>query len=94
VFLKGIAAILGVTLATGAHAHGWYEAACCSGTDCAPVDDAAVEEMADGVHVDGFGVLSYSDPRLRWSKDFEAHVCATATAPRRLLCVYRRPKSD
>ena len=51
-------------------------------------------ELPDGVHVSGFGVLSYSDPRLRWSRDFEAHVCATQYAPRKLLCVYRKPKAN
>jgi hypothetical protein len=58
------------------------------------VADSVVEELADGVHVTGFGVLSYSDPRVRWSRDFEAHVCATLSTPRKLLCVYRKPKAN
>jgi hypothetical protein len=62
--------------------------------DCAPVADSVVEEFADGVHVSGFGVLSYGDPRLRWSRDLEAHVCATQSLPRKLLCVYRKPKAN
>jgi hypothetical protein len=77
-----------------AQAHSWYEPACCSGVDCAPVEDSVVEEMPDGVHVSGFGTLNYDDPRLRWSQDFEAHVCATTIAPRKLLCVYRKPKAN
>ena len=92
-----VAGLVVVLTALPSHAmrvHSWYEAACCSGIDCAPAADSVVEELADGVHVSGFGVLSYSDPRLRWSRDFEAHVCATQSAPRKLLCVYRKPKAN
>lgn len=80
--------------ANAALSHSWYEPACCGGQDCGPVDDAVVDERRDGVHVKGFGVLSYSDPRLRWSRDFEAHVCATKGGEPKLLCVYRKPKGN
>ena len=92
--LASLVVILALMPSHAVRVHSWYEAACCSGVDCAPVADSVVEELADGVHVSGFGVLSYSDPRLRWSRDFEAHVCATQYAPRKLLCVYRKPKAN
>lgn len=66
----------------------WYEQSCCSGKDCAPVKDDAVQYKSDGVYVDGFGVLSYQDPRLRWSRDHRNHICAVGS---KLRCLYRRP---
>jgi len=89
-----LAGIFLLSIRPAADAHSWYEVACCSGVDCAPVPDTVVEELPDGVHVSGFGVLSYSDPRLRWSRDFEAHVCATQGSQPKLLCVYRKPKGN
>jgi hypothetical protein len=73
-----------------ADAHGWYDPACCSERDCAPADEAVVDLPDGGVRVEGHGVLAATDPRLRRSKDFEAHVCVSASG--RLLCVYQRPK--
>lgn len=77
-----------------AHAHetktGWlYDPSCCNDTHCHPVEDGTVEDKRDGVSVTGFGILSYSDPRLRWSRDNGDHVC---TSNGKLLCVYRRPR--
>jgi hypothetical protein len=40
------------------------------------------------VHVQGFGILSRSDSRLRTSRDDQDHVCQQ---PGKLLCVYRKP---
>jgi hypothetical protein len=51
-----------------------------------------IEERADGVHVRGYGTLSYTDARLRWSQDDRDHMCITQDASHKLLCVYRRPK--
>ena len=68
----------------------FYEPSCCSGRDCAPVADGVVSEKAAGVLVQGYGLLSYSDARLRWSRDDRDHVCAQAG---KLLCIYRRPKA-
>ena len=92
--LGHLTVFIALTAGCGAQAHGWYEPACCSGVDCAPVADSVVEELPDGVHVSGFGTLAYGDPRLRWSRDYEAHVCATLSSPRKLLCVYRKPKAN
>lgn len=74
--------------ASAAFAHSFYEPACCSDRDCAPVADGVVVEKADGVHVKGWDVLSRTDPRLRWSRDDQDHVCQQ---PGKLLCVYRKP---
>jgi hypothetical protein len=76
-----------------ASAHSWYEAACCSGIDCAPVENGVVVERDDGVHVEGFGILHEGDSRLRWSLDDEDHICASRSQPAKLLCVYRKHKS-
>jgi len=72
-----------------ASAHDWYELGCCGGSHCGPVADGVVVERKDGVSVQGFGTLSYSDPRLRWSRDDRDHVCSVGD---KLLCVYRKPK--
>lgn len=72
-----------------AHDLAWYEASCCHDQHCRPVDDGVVNEKTDGVWVDGYGILSYSDPRLRWSRDNNDHLCVNGT---KLICVYRRPK--
>lgn len=82
-----------------AQAHDWYESACCSGQDCKPVPDGVVTEHVDGVHVQGYGVLSESDPRIRWSQDDRDHICAATNPPyyaqgiqQKLRCVYRKRK--
>lgn len=68
--------------------HGWYEQSCCSDKDCHPVENGAVQNGKEGVAVEGFGLLSYSDPRLRWSRDDRDHICHNGI---KLHCVYRRP---
>ena len=81
--LKIVATILAI--------HGWYDLECCGDRDCYPVDSGVVKELKEGVVVQGFGILSYSDRRLRWSKDDRDHICA-ARSGGGLICVYRRPK--
>jgi len=81
--------ILIVLACSVAHAHDWYEPACCGGSHCHPVADGVVVEGAAGVTVEGFGLMSYSDWRLRWSRDERDHVCIVDG---KLACVYRRPK--
>jgi hypothetical protein len=77
-----------IIVAGSACAHSWYEPACCSEGDCVPVDDGVVYEKVDGVHVQGWGVLSRTDPRVRWSRDDHDHVCAMLG---KRSCVYRKP---
>lgn len=78
------------------NAHGWYESSCCGGEDCKPVPDGTVTETKEGVTVQGWGIMSESDGRLRWSQDERDHICiskATYAAPiGKLLCVYRKRK--
>lgn len=76
------------------HIHGlnvpdWYESTCCSNQDCHPVADGVVQNKLNGVEVKGYGMLSYTDPRLRWSRDLRDHICEPADHSK-LLCVYRR----
>jgi len=80
-----------VCLAETARAHSWYEASCCSERDCVPVEDGVVVEKADGVHVQGFGILSRTDPRLRLSRDDRDHLCVAQAGATKLICVYRKP---
>ena len=70
--------------------HLWYENACCADQDCHPVEDGVVTEGRDGVEVQGFGTLSYTDSRLRWSQDNRDHLCVSNI--HKLICVYRKPK--
>lgn len=94
--LGAIAVIVGAALTalSAAQAHetktGWrYDNACCSEQHCHPVKDGVVTDMADGVWVEGFGIMSYTDQRLRRSGDDEDHLC---TSDGKLLCVYQKPK--
>ena len=89
-FALCFAAVLLCT-AERARAHSWYEVTCCSERDCLPVDDGVVVERADGVHVQGHGTLSRTDPRLRMSRDDRDHLCVSQHAATKLLCVYRKP---
>lgn len=78
-------------LTSVATAHDWYEKSCCAERDCHPVDDDTVHETDRGVEIKGYGILSYSDPRLRWSRDNKDHICESSVQ-NKLICVYRRPK--
>jgi hypothetical protein len=81
--------IVALLLPSWAGAHSWYEPKCCSGVDCKPVDDEVIAEKSDGLHVQGFGIMSYTDPRLNWSRDYQNHLCVRGG---KLLCIYRRPQ--
>jgi len=70
------------------YAHEWYSNECCSDRDCHPVADGVVKELADGVHVQGWDVLKYTDSRLKWSQDAHNHICVNSTNTS-LYCVYR-----
>lgn len=80
-----------VIAVTAAHAHSWYERGCCDDQDCKPVEEGRVQERPDGVHVTGWSdVLQEGDPKLRWSRDDQDHVCENSN---RLICVYRKRKT-
>jgi hypothetical protein len=78
-----------VLLMTQADGHEWYARECCHDQHCHPVADGVVTDAKGGVNVVGFGFVENSNPRLRWSRDNEDHLCVQAG---RLVCVYRRPK--
>lgn len=89
-------------MAVEEHRHGeddipnWYDAKCCHQRDCKPVPDGTVENKEQGVFVKGHGFLSYTDPRLNWSRDNRDHVCESqyylngVQQPGKLMCVYRK----
>lgn len=68
-------------------AHSWYDPACCSDRDCAPVHhsritltDAGVRVQLDpGDHPFVYSsldvVIPYDDPRVRNSQDVDHHAC-------------------
>jgi len=64
-----------VVVATGALAHSFYDAQCCSGDDCAPVPDGAVTEGPDGYTLPNGGLVPYGSPKIRFSPDGQYHWC-------------------
>lgn len=83
---------LALLLSAPAHAHDWYEPACCSDTDCAPIPDTAVREgpngyevtLQPGQHPMVKAPLSYVVPydKAKQSPDGKYHACITATGYR------------
>ena len=86
-----------------AHAHSWYDAACCSGRDCAPISVDAVGFDSNGDYVvtieAGTHPLveqtqTWVWPRTdaRMSRDGSWHGCVSllkdAAGHQRLLCLY------
>jgi hypothetical protein len=69
--------------------HMWYDRECCANWHCHPVELGEIRELKDGVLVPNFGMLDYSDPRLRKSQDDMDHICVSQT--KQLICVYLRP---
>lgn len=69
-----------------AQAHSFYDAACCSDKDCAPVHFSTIQEKPEG-----FYVLPQGDfierGKERFSPDGDWHVCRSETSGR-LLCIY------
>lgn len=68
-----------------ARAHGWYDADCCSTTDCFPVRPEAVLEIEGGWKYLPTGVEFKDKSRIRPSKDRNFHVCISNGRP---LCIY------
>jgi len=68
-----------------AHAHSWYDPACCSERDCEPYK-GELKEMADGYHLEDGTVILYSDKRIRLSADNEYHICKYPSG--QIICFY------
>jgi hypothetical protein len=72
-------------------AHDWYDRNCCSDRDCEPLPPEAVEDMADGWHINyisarGFRVkFVLPHGKERHSHDGQFHGCA---APTNFYCLY------
>jgi hypothetical protein len=67
-------------------AHSFYDAACCSDRDCAPVHFSTIRERPEG-----FYVLPQGDfierGKEKYSPDGDWHVCRSETSGK-LLCIY------
>ncbi len=83
--LRGVALIASVVLTTAASAHDWYPPRCCSGGDCAPLEDKRVKALNGGGYVvDGkFTVLS---EHVQMSQDGRFHACFPT--PERMECFF------
>ena len=72
-----------------AHAHSWYDYACCSNNDCKPIAAEDVKTLPNGYEVtfagDVFSV-PYDDPRIKQSQDMDYHACEYPKG--QLRCLY------
>lgn len=73
-----------VACVTPAAAHEWYEAACCSGHDCAPIAFSRVQVNSAGFLIDGKFSVPFKD--VRRSMDGSYHACFPN--PETLRCFY------
>ncbi len=94
-FLRlGTALVVLTTIVAPASAHEWYPIECCSGYDCAPVDNAKLDDGSDLVVTSkhGTGIVPAAMPR-RESKDNRMHVCMRPSADGRMrvICVFLPP---
>jgi hypothetical protein len=83
-------ALLLTVSAAGAHEamQGWsYPFDCCSGQDCAPIDQSRVEEQQGGYLIDHKHFVRRTD--ARWSGDGRFHACFPN--PNSLRCFFRPP---
>ncbi len=69
-----------------AAAHSWYDAACCSDRDCAPVPDEAVIEHPGGFEIRATGEL-VSRHNAKFGRDDRYHICRSPVS-NALLCLY------
>jgi hypothetical protein len=69
--------------------HEWYDAACCSNKDCAPIPDSDVADLGEG----GFYIHSRKEhiafKDTRQGKDDQYHLCVNQATGAR-LCFYRK----
>lgn len=86
--------LLPLLLVTPANAHDWYPIECCSGYDCAPVEQAKLHDGSELVVTSkhGTGIVPAAMPR-RESKDHRMHVCMrpSTNGQMRVICVFLPP---
>ena len=91
-----LAFLLALMVPAPASAHDWYPIECCSGLDCAPVDQAEFREgntlFVTSKH--GTGIVPASMSR-RESRDHRMHVCMRKSwdGEMRVICVFLPPPS-
>ncbi len=91
-----LAFLLALMVPAPASAHDWYPIECCSGLDCAPVDQAEFREgntlIVTSKH--GTGIVPASMSR-RESRDHRMHVCMRKSwdGEMRVICVFLPPPS-
>lgn len=98
--IVGMSLALTFAFAAGrASAHSWYDSACCSGMDCAPVSASTIRATADGwlIHLEVGDhpmvkrpitkLLPYGDWHVRKSKDGDFHACVLPQA-QIVMCIY------
>lgn len=89
--------LLTLAVLAGTHqvlAHSWYPAACCSGTDCAPVACESIDERSGGVMT--WNGWVYTPNQIKISQDVGCHACHygphdEAGADRPGLCLFILP---
>jgi hypothetical protein len=92
----GLAVLPTLIFSAPAGAHDWYPIECCSGYDCAPVDQAELREgdtlVVTSKH--GTGIVPASMTR-RESKDHRMHVCMRKSwdGQMRVICVFLPPQT-
>ena len=93
-FLRLGTALLFVAVAAPAGAHDWYPIECCSGYDCAPVEQTKISDGAELVVTSkhGTGVVPETMTR-RESQDNRMHVCMRPLfdGRMRVICVFLPP---
>jgi hypothetical protein len=93
-FLRLGTALLFLAVAAPAGAHEWYPIECCSGYDCAPVEQTKISDGAELVVTSkhGTGVVPATMLR-RESKDNRMHVCMrpSSDGQMRVICVFLPP---
>ena len=99
IWLLVLAGIVVAFHVTPAFAHSWYDGACCSDKDCAPIPREYVTERKDGyeVHIPAGGhplvdepldaFVPYGDSKDRRSHDANFHGCISAYSGK-LICLY------
>lgn len=97
-------ALIAAMMATAAGAHDWYPSICCSGKDCAPIDEKFITEKVDGYHVNlpagshpmlkkqsYSAVIPYSSAKD--SQDGMAHICLAYEGTSR-FCFFMPPRGS
>lgn len=82
---------VGLSLMAGkAYPHSWYDPACCSERDCAPIPQGTKVEYAAGgynVTLPGGSPIFFSQDKVKPSQDGLWHICINPVSGTR-YCIY------